>query len=149
MLFGDISSSPIMSLDSLEVNHFNFTQKGKDWINYLSREGSLLNISVGTVGGARSGIKSKKLWDCKCLSTSSGVMWPSESTLVAGNCKGGCFLPKLNWFNFIWGFSARFPVTTGWCIWRFEGLGAGLFFLAAAGLPLCIAGKAGGSVLRL
>jgi len=47
--------------------------------SHLSNEGSLLNISVGTVGGAFSGTNSRYVWrDSKCLSTSSGVMCPSD-----------------------------------------------------------------------
>lgn len=46
---------------------------------HLSSDGSLLNISVGTVGGALSGTISINDWrDCKCRSTSSAVMCPSE-----------------------------------------------------------------------
>ena len=47
--------------------------------SYLSSDGSLLNISVGTVGGAFSGTSSRYVCrDSKCRSTSSGVMWPSD-----------------------------------------------------------------------
>lgn len=60
----------------------NFQMKKKmqtKKITNLSRDGSLLNISVGTVGGAFWGTSSRYDWrDSKCLSTSSGVMWPSE-----------------------------------------------------------------------
>lgn len=45
-------------------------------IPHLSNDGSLLNISVGTVAGA-STIPINDCFDCKCLSTSSAVIWPS------------------------------------------------------------------------
>lgn len=43
---------------------------------HLSKDGSLLNISVGTVVGA-SNMPISDCLDCKCRSTSSAVMWPS------------------------------------------------------------------------
>lgn len=57
----------------------------------LSNEGSLLNISVGTVGGALSGKSPINEWPRadKCLSTSSGVMWPSGASAdTAGDIEG-------------------------------------------------------------
>lgn len=59
-----------------QQNNFNVQDLN---LTHLSSEGSLLNISVGTVGGAFSGRSPMK--ECpradKCLSTSSGVMCPS------------------------------------------------------------------------
>lgn len=55
---------------------------------HLSNDGSLLNISVGTVAGA-STIPISDCFDCKCLSTSSAVIWPSVMVSVfmtAGGC---------------------------------------------------------------
>lgn len=69
ILLGDVSSSPT-SFDSLHRNDIENTcwfcretfqspliEEGKKF--HLSNEGSLLNISVGTVGGAFSGTNSR------------------------------------------------------------------------------------------
>lgn len=50
-------------------------------ILHLSNDGSLLNISVGTVAGA-SNMPISDCFDCKCRSTSSAVMWPSVMVSV-------------------------------------------------------------------
>lgn len=57
---------------SIFVGHFYFPST----IPHLSNDGSLLNISVGTVAGA-SNIPISDCLDCKCRSTSSAVIWPS------------------------------------------------------------------------
>lgn len=49
-------------------------------VGSLSKEGSLLNISAGTVAGARSGIKSMTERLDNCRSTSAWVCWFTPTT---------------------------------------------------------------------
>lgn len=58
-------------------DNFNYTKISHSMPTHLSNDGSLLNISVGTVAGASGTIPMSDCFDCKCLSTSSAVIWPS------------------------------------------------------------------------
>lgn len=63
-------------------NSFPFrTLEGTPNISHLSNDGSLLNISFGTVAGASGTKPMSDCRDCKCRSTSSAVMCPSENAL--------------------------------------------------------------------
>lgn len=72
-------------------------------VGSLSRDGSLLNISCGTVGGALS-VRSSiigcgRFW--RCLSTSSRVIWPLSC--------GGCW--TIVWIGFCTGSGLFWPRT--------------------------------------
>lgn len=85
-LLGEVSI--IWSLDSLQIIQMEkliiSIQLGCQYskIPHLSNDGSLLNISFGTVAGASGTKPIRDCRDCKCRSTSSAVIWPSENALL-------------------------------------------------------------------
>lgn len=79
-LLGDVSI--IWSFDSLKLVWIKSTLfPPQNPESHLSNDGSLLNISFGTVAGASGTSPISDCRDCKCLSTSSAVMCPSENAL--------------------------------------------------------------------